>query len=214
MRTHPEAVCKRKTRYPWGHVPICRIQTNIYMGGVLSWQFTILANNQVFFSNPTIAFQITKVFLQTSKYFFQKSKYCFAKIVNCQDSTPPIWNMLVRLLTSAPTASANLPPRVRELPCAWAETVLLLGTFRHASAKLPRLFPRGRRWQRLLKSSTGGYSNTHMGGLLSWQFTILSTQYLDFWKHTWTFNKYLDCFGTILGFWKKLELCQDSKLPR
>ena len=51
--------------------------------------------------------------------------------------------LLARLLTSAPIASANLPPRFRELPRAFAETVLLPRTFRHASAKLPRIYFRG-----------------------------------------------------------------------
>jgi hypothetical protein len=48
--------------------------------------------------------------------------------------------MLARLLTSAPIASANLPPRFRELPRAFAEAVSLPRTFRHASAELPRIY--------------------------------------------------------------------------
>ena len=43
--------------------------------------------------------------------------------------------LLARLLTSAPIASANLPPRFRELPRAFAETVSLPRT----SATLPPL---------------------------------------------------------------------------
>jgi hypothetical protein len=42
--------------------------------------------------------------------------------------------ILARLVTSAPVASANLPPRFRELPRAFAETAVLPRTFRLASA--------------------------------------------------------------------------------
>ena len=73
----------------------------IYTGGLLSWQFTILATIQAFFLNFQAFFRNSKhlskfqaffqkfqAFLHKIQAFFQKSKSFFAKIVNHQDSDP------------------------------------------------------------------------------------------------------------------------------
>jgi len=65
------------------------------MGGLLSWQFTILAKIQAFFKNPSTfskfqaLFKKFQAFFQKVQVFFQNPSF-FAKIVNHQDSNPTI----------------------------------------------------------------------------------------------------------------------------
>jgi len=62
--------------HSWGPAGPIRI---VYMGGLLSWQFTILANNNIFLKNEYVLHKCWQ-------YMHFPNIYS----IFCQDSTPPI----------------------------------------------------------------------------------------------------------------------------